>query len=785
MGDATNGGSTKRARRGSNRRRLSLAKLTVIVAAEAGRLALAPIVRGAIATVGLSLVVAAACASPPLLAPPPPRRPVVTEVPPPPMPAWTYWEGIDVPAVQGVEAVELPVDVAKLGRTPGADVRWAAAPRALREAVAERGFAVIRAAHPGARLGDFYAGLRDDRVAWVVTLDALFFLTHVALDRAFADVDASYVAPAIGTVLRRLETRLDAESRRADADMEPSYHVARGVVAVALALLQQDYKPPPELVPLVEGEMARVVAHTGVGVSPWLGSPIDYSAMTPHGAADRDERHSGWYRAVAWLEGAALALEGAGEGPVRAQVDVATARVHARAAMLLARLLEYDVDAEAAIAWDRVDRAGTLLVGDADDPTPRDMSAAAAAQKLDLRSADWLPNVAPMDRVRHAAARIRLARTNDGALDPTAPTGGLDPLQPIGRTAPAFRLLGPRATPDGELLQALVFPLVGGLSAREPPPTARAGVRAMPTGLDVVSWLGSAEARDALHASGDDAYGQYPETIERFVRARPPEGSIERHRTPYVSMLDAMETWLHPSAGDRVQPGGSTSEWRARKASVALGAWTELRHDATAMSRLRITDVTRPPQAKVEPAVPVFVEPHPEAIAKLLALVRQTQRVLYAEGAIAEESPGYVVLDEVDDLLWQALGVAVHETADQEIPPGLASNVAAFPARLRALEASLADSGAADVPIVADVHTDRASGQVLEESLGPIEELWTVAREPGTHRLWLVVGASIPQHELVRPMSARWSDAGWRAHLASDGEPAPAPIERGYFIATP
>jgi hypothetical protein len=183
--------------------------------------------------------------------------------------------------------------------------------------------------------------------------------------------------------------------------------------------------------------------------------------------------------------------------------------------------------------------------------------------------------------------------------------------------------------------------------------------------------------------------------------------------------------------------------------------------------------------------VPVFVEPHPEAIAKLLALVRQTQRVLYAEGAIVEESPGFVVLGEVDDLLWQALGVAVHETSDREIPPSLASEVAAFPARIRALEASLSDSGAVDVPIVADVHTDRTSGQVLEEALGQIEELWTVAREPGTHRLWLVVGASIPQHELVRPMSQRWSDAGWRAHIAAEGEPPPDPIERAYFIPRP
>ena len=750
-------------------------------------LALAPIVKGAIGSAALSLAVAAGCAgspSPPASA----QRPrVVAERPAPaaPLPAWTYWEAVDVPVVEGVEAVDLPVEATKLARSPGAETRWAAAPAALRDAVLERGFAVTRLAHPSTRLGDFYAALRDDRVAWTVTLDTLFFLAHIAIDRAMADVDENLVAPAIGALLRRLSTRLAAESRRSGADMAPSYSVARGVVAVALALAQPDYEPPDELVALVQGEKARVVAHTGVGVSPWLNAPIDYAAMAPQGAADRDEAHAGWFRAVAWLQGAALALEGDGEGAVRAQVDVAAARVQARAAMLLARLIEYDVDAEAAIAWDRVDRAGALLVGDVDDPSPRDLSAAAAALKLDLRNGDWLPNVARMDRVRHAAARRHFARVDDGALDATAPRGGLDPTQPIGRVAPAFRLFGPRTTPDAQLLQALVFPLVGPLSAREPPRTAHGGLRAMPTGLDVAAWLGSAEARDAEHAAGDDAYALYAPTLERLMQARQADGSIDRHRTPYLSMLDTLETWLHPSIGDRVQPGGSTAAWRTRKVAVALGAWTEMRHDASAMSRVRITELGRPAQSKVEPVVPVFVEPHPEAIAKLVAAVRQTQRVLYAEGAIVAGSPAFVVLEEVTDLLWQALGVAVHEAADLAIPAALAQDMAAFPGRLRALEAALAESGAVDVPLIVAVHSEKATTEVLEEAVGRIEELWTVAREPGTHKLWLVVGASIPQHEMVRPMSQRPSDAAWRARIAADGEPAPDAIERSYLVARP
>ncbi|HEY1696726.1 MAG TPA: DUF3160 domain-containing protein [Polyangiaceae bacterium] len=736
----------------------------------------------AIATVGLGLAALVACSGAPTPPAPVPAGPAHVQPPPPPLPAWTYWEPVSAPVTPTKSSVELPVDVTKLERTPGEDARWSAAPKALREAIAARGFAVLPSVHPSARIGDFYASLRDDRVAWVLTLDAMFAMTHLALDRAMADLDAMLFAPALATMLRRVDVRLEAESRGAGADMGTPYLVARGVVAVALAFVDDHYRPPAAVQPLVDGEKARVLTHEGVAVSPWLGVPLDYSAMSPRGAADRDEAHAGWFRAVAWLEGAALSLEGDGEPGVRAEVDVATARDHARAALLLARLLDYDVDPEAASAWDRVSRAGELLVGPADDPSPRDLAGAAEGLKLDLRSGDWFANVAAVDRVRHATARARLARIDDGSLGSIAPRGGLAPAMPIGRLAPGFRLVGPAATPDGELLQALVFPLVGKYTGGEPAATDRDGQRALPTALDVAAWLGSKVARDRLHAAKDDAYARYDEALRRLEAARPPQGALERHRTPYLSMIDAMETWLRPSLGDAVQPGAGTTEWAARKAEVALGAWTELRHDATAMARVQVVDLRIAPRTTVESPVPVFVEPNPEAIAKLDGVVRQLRQELVGAGLLPRTAPSLAVLDEVDDLLRTALGVAEHEASDEAVPQDLAQALAGLPSRLRALETTVASAGAADVALIADVHSDRPSARALEQAVGRVEELWTVERDPETHKLWLAVGASLPHFEIVTPMASRQSDAQWREKLTADGEPPPGALATAYTL---
>ncbi len=686
-----------------------------------------------------------------------------------------------MPLVPGVSPASLPVDTILLGRTAAAEARWTAAPAALREAIRTRGFAVTRPAHPSTRLGDFYAALRDDQMPWVITLDALFFLAHLAMDRAEADVDELVVAPSMESLLRRLDIRLAEGSRGATPDMASAFLVARGVVAVGLALLRVDYTPPRELAALVEGETSRVLSHSAVGISPWLGVPLDYSAMSPRGQADRDEKHASRFRAMAWLQGASLALEGRGEDEVRMPVDVATARTHARAALLLSRLVEHDVDAEAASAWGRIARAADVLLGEPDDATPRDLEAAATAAHLDLRRSDWFANVAAVDRVRRASARSRPARIDDGSGGAFAPAVGLEPDRPLARIAPTFRLIGPRFTPDSEVLQSLVFPVVGLLARAEPPPTSRDGRRALPSALDVAAWLGSGEARAALHDSGDDAYARYGETLDRLTRGQPAARSIARHRTPYLSSLDTLQTWVAPSAGDRVQPGATTTEWRSRKAAVALGAWTEIRHDAVSMSRIQIPEVSLPPRASGDAALPIFVEPHPEAIADLLALVRQTSRALVADGAIAPAGPADAALQEVAELLWEALGVAVHEAADQPVPPALLAAMAAFPARMRALEAALGAVGGAEVPLVVDVHTDATSGAALEEATGPVEELWIAMRVPRTHRTWLALGASVPHLELTQPMALRLTDATWAGRLG-ELEMPPEPVERPYFV---
>jgi hypothetical protein len=483
-------------------------------------------------------------------------------------------------------------------------------------------------------------------------------------------------------------------------------------------------------------------------------------------------------------------LVGRGERGAVGRMSVTLARTHARAALMISRLLDRGVDAEAAQAWERIERLGRFVAGPSDDVTPLDFARAAATANVDMKDARFIANVVQVDRLRHAAARDHVTRIFDGPGGVRVAPGDAG-IGDAGATtseyvAPSLRVFGARSAPDGEVMQALVFPAIGASTQTDhPPPTARDGVRALPSALDVAAWLGASEARALLHETGDDAYDGYDAALDALLRRRAAEDTLARHGSLYTSSLDAVATFVAPSAADAMQPGASASPWRRRKTDAALSAWTSVRHDAIAFTRLPLAASGTADAAHAATSTqPAFVEPHPEAIAKLVGTIRQASRGLAAMDALAQDSPARAVLKEVDDLLTTALGIALRQANDEPLAPQEASALAAFPARMIDLESRVALTGSADAPLVADVHADLGPARVLEEATGYIDEIYMLVAEPRTRRLVLAVGASIPHFELVQPASLRLGDIAWRGRLQSGSAPPRAAWTTAYIVDT-
>jgi hypothetical protein len=670
---------------------------------------------------------------------------------------WPYWQPPSVELRPKPESREV--------RDPSADLLWLASDerwRPVAAAIAARLRTARSVVHettsPETGIGSFYEERRERGAPLVITLDVLFALSHLALASVAYEVEGSVMQTDLSTMLHRLDARLSAEAPRARPDLLEGYRVARTAVAVALALAEPTYVIPVELAEVASSEIALVRAHPGLRTSPLFGVPIDYGAFSPRGPiTSAADPRTGVFEAAQWLGEAPFVFVGRGEaGGVG--IDLGAARGQARAALLLARLLVGDGDADAGMAFARMTRLDQFTLGDADDLSPRRAGDLARRAGVDLRGGDDIVDTFKLDRFRHAAARDNLAS------EPTVPQRG-----ELGRDASTgsrtMRIVPLRASYDGRVMQRLVTPFLGPLMASDAGPLE--AQRRMPSALDIGAWLGSTVARDALVTRGDFGYAGFESSLASLAE-RWRGGESPLHASVYGSWLESLATWLRPSSAERTDLHAQGATDDRRKLRTALVAWTFLRHDALAFAheapngRPALSKAPKPSGGRI------FVELHPEAIASLLGTVRQLRFGLAALGVLREDTLSSAIATEVDNILALTLEASARETNDDASLAELEPELSRIPSRIATLEAW---AGSAATPVVIDVHLDAASGKVLEEGTGTLEEIFMHVRDPITRRSILAVGATIPHWELVESAANRLNDAAWRARIQEGRAP--------------
>ena len=670
-------------------------------------------------------------------------------------PAEWYWEPIEAEVRGAPKVVDLPVGEGALTRIEGATHVWDELGSDGRERLRRDGVVVLATTEARLRMGAFYMDVRDQRVPYVLTLDALAYALHVAFERALAEVDDTLLAPGLDALLAHLETRLAAEQKGAGVELSEALALSRALVAVAQslsALPRATAALSPALSPslslAISQEVTRILAHAGPAPSALLGgAPIDYARFAvPTGAS-----HPGSFRALTWLACAPLLFVAQSEAP-GAVVGVATARLNARAAMLLARVSLRDVDPAIHALWSRIARVLAFVWGPSDDLSAPELAELGAKMGIALEDPAQIANVVTVDLLRRRAAQGRAPQAFDGAGAP-------------GRAGIGMRLFGGHASADSIALSLLSGPSLGITTSEPPPIIARDGARALPSALDLAAWLGAKEGRASLHDGGLDAFSGYDAALAHAITLRPDDVSPSRHASVHGSLLDVMMTWLAPS-DDAPRALSSAAAQRAAIEST-LAAWTFARHDGQPLSRPlppRSAAAAKDLEVRGAPLA-AFVEQAPDVIARLLATVGQMRRGLKAVGGLPSTSPALTSLAEVEDILRESLRIAVREANDEALTAEDASALASMPARLARLE-DLA--GTAMVPVVAEIVVDAAGDRSLSSATGVIEPAVTIVREPGTGRLLLAIGAHVAHHELIEPRSHRSDDVSHRARLVRE-----------------
>jgi len=669
---------------------------------------------------------------------------------------------------QVYEGYTLPVDLATLGNY--GLFTFSDAQNAL---LAQNGFV----ATPAEWLEFFqiYEDARYQEIPVFVTTDSVYHVYHLIFDKMLRDLEREHFEPDVRALTAAcLQSAQAIYAELQGSEME---EMARRVVAyfaVADALINPEAVTPPEVADLVQGELALIEAH-----SDFVGSPIfsvdcpetcdpcdtappaecldqpclceDYSQYVPRGHYTRSEQLQRYFRTMMWY----------GRINMRLQKPDET-----RMALLITYILRHaEVNGEpAADVWARVYDPTVFIVGKADDLGFHEYGA--------LWDAIFGPD-APVSAVTDEAKFVAFVEAARQLPPPQINSMWVYIWEDKAQVTQGFRFMGQRFVLDGYIFGQLTWRNVGTLD----------DARWLPKGLDVMAAMGSEEAYTILDEMGETAYAHYPEQMAK-VRGEVSALQLDSWtQNLYWTWLYALQPLLEPK-DVRYPAFMQTPAWTRKDLHTALGSWTELKHDTILYAKQTMAELGGGPPPEPPHG---WVEPDPEAYARLLALTRMTRDGLDSRGLLTENTD--INLFRLDDLLTFLLDVAERELAGEPLTVDDYERIKFYGGELEVMTLAAADQeGEGGSPffeedeqaaLVADVATGGDS--VLEEAVGRIFAIYVVVPD-GAGGLHLGKGGVFSYYEFTQPVGSRLTDEAWREMLVSGDAPA-RPEWTGSFIA--
>ena len=215
--------------------------------------------------------------------------------------------------------------------------------------------------------------------------------------------------------------------------------------------------------------------------------------------------------------------------------------------------------------------------------------------------------------------------------------------------------------------------------------------------------------------------------------------------------------------------------WADKELNTALGSWTELRHDTILYAKqsytLKATAVPAQPQLTRG-----YVEPNPYVYARLASLARMMREGLEDRGLLLPEYSGK--LQDLESLLVQLKTISEKELSGESLTDEEYRTIWTIGFTLESMvtfQTAVESEADKSVEIVADVHTDVNTSQVLEEGVGKVFIIFVVVEVNG--RIQIVQGGIFSYYEFLQPMSNRLTDEEWQLM-----EPPPLPEWTSSFI---
>jgi len=645
-----------------------------------------------------------------------------------------------------------------------------------------------------------YEELRDRDIPIFITSDSLLHLYHIQFDETLRRIEETTFYGDIWNISRALYDYSAEQYDLTEGKVREAHRRNAAYIAVGLCLLkpgeeqiskmedaysydsgsfyEEDlerygFAPGAFVEELMEAELARIEEAAGFSESAVFIYREDYSQYVPRGHYTRSEKLRNYFKAVMWYGRMSMLLKGdpnIDEGetcyvmpPCTAFISEYDAEVQTLQACLLTAALTGDTNL--LTRWNRVYDVTSFYVGVSDDLGPYEYLG--ALQSVFTGTID----PGQLDDDRLLGLKLRLAEHNPPAIyggtgnamlfPPITP----DRLDEVLEATMGFRLMGQRFVPDSYIFQELVVPRVHRPLGPEQPftwvNTPLGPTRGFPRGLDVMAVLGSSRAREILDELKDSNYENYDAQFDALKEQFNNFTADDWGRNLYWSWLYTLKPLL-----DEYSEGYptfmQTEAWTDKQLTTALASWTELRHDTILYAKQSYSVVLA--GAMILPPAEGYVEPVPELYVRLLDLTKMTRRGLSSYGVLDETAAKR--LSSLEEIISRIIQILDKELLNEPLTQGDYDFIRDFADELDDVLAGV-DSKAKKATLVADVHTDTNTNQVLEEATGYVRLVVVAYRQPDGS-LVLGAGPVFSYYEFKQPMSQRLTDEAWREKLAED-----------------
>jgi len=671
-----------------------------------------------------------------------------------------------------------------------------------------------------------YKTLKERGIPIFVTSDTLLHLYHIQFNEILKRLEEEELFDElIDMSLAMMDRSMQDYQSFDDADLKEAARRNVAYFAVALSLLQtltegydeeavkqeieqwneehpweepKEFKPlkkvdftvPSYVVDEVNEEIENIEAHQGFKPSAIFNSQDDcqcdlpgcycedYSQYVPRGHYTRSEALKRYFKTMMWYGRMAFLLKG-GDDALITEEDARIATI--QASLISAELPSVSLQAQQSNltscwdVWDRIYSVTSFFVGTADDLTPYEYLDAME----EVLGTDFDVNQLADDEIllnlKAELAQMRNPQIYGGSgVCVIYPPVTKEKLYECLASTKGMRFMGQRFVPDSYMFQNLVFPAVGMYVGDDEPftmgMTAIGPSRCFPRGLDVMAVLGSERAYEILDAEGDTEYQgentSYDKQLNELREEFAAFSEEDWNRNLYWSWLYSLKPLLE-DFGQGYPAFMRTEAWQDKELQTALASWTELRHDTILYAKQSYTPAATAMPPQPQPVVG-YVEPVPEFYNRMLSLTVMTREGLDKLGALSDEEESR--LESLENILGKLITISRDELEGKELSEDDYEFIRNFGEELDSIIAGVEAKGK-ETTLVADVHTDVNSGQVLEEGLGYVD-LALVAYKVPEGSIILGAGSTLSYYEFKQPMSDRLTDERWNEMLEQGQQPS-------------